>query len=67
MSICQDAALAAMNAHFTGSTLAENDEGPASIDPSFVVQAARSVRRRITLEMIQGYERWRDQSGVTVV
>lgn len=28
------------------------------------VQAAKSVRRRITPEVIQEYEEWRDRSGV---
>lgn len=29
-----------------------------------LIQAAKSVRKRITYDMIRYYERWRDQSGV---
>lgn len=69
VAICQDAALAAMNAHFvdSDSTADGEDDGPVYVDRRFIVEAARSVRRRITLDMVRGYEEWRDQSGVTIV
>ncbi|GAA5821309.1 hypothetical protein JCM11251_004562 [Rhodosporidiobolus azoricus] len=53
-SICQDAALSAM----------EDDINASSIGRGFFLQAARSVRRRITPEVVQEYEEWRDRSGV---
>ncbi|GAA5884653.1 hypothetical protein JCM6882_005335 [Rhodosporidiobolus microsporus] len=54
VSICQDAALSAM----------EDDINAPSIRRDFFLQAARSVRRRITPEVVQEYEAWRDRSGV---
>ncbi|GAA5934880.1 AAA family ATPase AFG2 [Sporobolomyces koalae] len=53
-SVCQDAALSAMN---------ENMNAP-DIQRKHFVEAARTVRRRITPEVIQEYEEWRDRSGV---
>ncbi|GAA6058781.1 hypothetical protein JCM10212_001897 [Sporobolomyces blumeae] len=53
-SICQDAALSAMN----------EDMNIPNISRKHFVEAARSVRRRITPEVIQEYEEWRDRSGV---
>ncbi|GAA6002219.1 hypothetical protein JCM10207_003132 [Rhodosporidiobolus poonsookiae] len=54
VSICQDAALAAMEA----------DINAPSIKRDFFLAAAQSVRRRITPEVIAEYEEWRDRSGV---
>ncbi|GAA6055469.1 hypothetical protein JCM3770_002843 [Rhodotorula araucariae] len=53
-SICQDAALTAMN----------EDMNTPNVRREHFVQAAQSVRRRITPEVIQEYEEWRDRSGV---
>ncbi|GJN87425.1 hypothetical protein Rhopal_000374-T1 [Rhodotorula paludigena] len=53
-SICQDAALAAMN----------EDMNTPSVGRKHFVEAARTVRRRITPEVIAEYEDWRDRSGV---
>ncbi|WVQ80069.1 hypothetical protein IAT38_002170 [Cryptococcus sp. DSM 104549] len=54
VSICQDAALAAMN---------ENLDAPY-VKRSHLVHSAETVRRRITPEMVDFFEQWRDQSGV---
>ncbi|KAM0754878.1 AAA-domain-containing protein, partial [Meredithblackwellia eburnea MCA 4105] len=54
VSICQDAAMNAMN---------ENLEA-LHIGRTHLLEAARTVRRRITKEMIESYEEWRDQSGL---
>ncbi|BGP38636.1 AAA+-type ATPase [Rhodotorula kratochvilovae] len=53
-SICQDAALTAMN----------EDMNTPNVRREHFVQAAKTVRRRITPEVIQEYEEWRDRSGV---
>ncbi|GAA5899427.1 hypothetical protein JCM8208_001643 [Rhodotorula glutinis] len=53
-SICQDAALTAMN----------EDMNTPSVRREHFVEAAKSVRRRITPEVIREYEEWRDHSGV---
>ncbi|GAA5915816.1 AAA family ATPase AFG2 [Sporobolomyces salmoneus] len=53
-SVCQDAALSAMN----------EDMNAPNIQRKHFVEAARTVRRRITPEVIQEYEEWRDRSGV---
>ncbi|GAA5879001.1 hypothetical protein JCM1840_007411 [Sporobolomyces johnsonii] len=53
-SICQDAALSAMN----------EDMNTPSVGRKHFVEAARTVRRRITPEVIREYEEWRDRSGV---
>ncbi|KAM0788531.1 hypothetical protein ACM66B_001659 [Microbotryomycetes sp. NB124-2] len=53
-SICQDAALAAMN---------ENIEAPF-VGSKHFVESARTVRRRITPQVIREYENWRDSSGL---
>ncbi|OCF57516.1 AAA family ATPase [Kwoniella mangroviensis CBS 10435] len=53
-SICQDAALAAMN---------EDLDAPY-VKKSHLLHSARTVRRRITPDMISFFEEWRDQSGV---
>ncbi|GAA6012932.1 hypothetical protein JCM11491_006233 [Sporobolomyces phaffii] len=53
-SVCQDAALSAMN----------EDMNAPDIQRKHFVEAARTVRRRITPEVIQEYEEWRDRSGV---
>jgi AAA family ATPase len=53
-SICQDAALAAMN---------EDLDAPY-VKREHLVHSAKTVRRRITPEMISFFEEWRDQSGV---
>ncbi|WVF67432.1 hypothetical protein IAT40_002188 [Kwoniella sp. CBS 6097] len=52
--ICQDAALAAMN---------EDLDAPF-VKRSHLLHSARTVRRRITPDMIRFFEEWRDQSGV---
>ncbi|KAG9048963.1 AAA+-type ATPase [Tulasnella sp. UAMH 9824] len=53
-SVCQDAALAAMqdniDARFVGSR--------------YFLDSARSMRRQITPEMIKAFEDWRDMAGV---
>jgi AAA family ATPase len=54
ISICQDAALEAMN---------EDLEAPF-VKGSHLRKSAETVRRRITPEMIDFFESWRDQSGV---
>ncbi|KAK8854718.1 hypothetical protein IAR55_003457 [Kwoniella newhampshirensis] len=53
-SICQDAALAAMN----------EDLNAPFVKRSHLVHSAQTVRRRITPDMIHFFEKWRDQSGV---
>ncbi|BGP01307.1 ATPase family gene 2 protein [Rhodotorula toruloides] len=53
-SICQDAALSAMN----------EDMNTPNVRREHFVTAAKTVRRRITPEVIQEYEEWRDRSGV---
>ncbi|ORY35743.1 P-loop containing nucleoside triphosphate hydrolase protein [Naematelia encephala] len=53
-SICQDAALAAMN----------EDLNAPFVKRDHLVHSAKTVRRRITPAMIQFFEQWRDQSGV---
>ncbi|GAA5863803.1 hypothetical protein JCM3774_001163 [Rhodotorula dairenensis] len=53
-SVCQDAALEAMN----------EDMNTPNVRRKHFVAAAKSVRRRITPEVIQEYEEWRDRSGV---
>ncbi|GAA5832708.1 hypothetical protein JCM3766R1_004306 [Sporobolomyces carnicolor] len=53
-SVCQDAALSAMN----------EDMNAPNIQRKHFVEAARTVRRRITPEVILEYEEWRDRSGV---
>ncbi|KWU41498.1 AAA-domain-containing protein, partial [Rhodotorula sp. JG-1b] len=53
-SVCQDAALEAMN----------EDMNAPNVSRKHFVAAAKSVRRRITPEVIQEYEEWRDRSGV---
>ncbi|GAA5976177.1 hypothetical protein JCM10908_005408 [Rhodotorula pacifica] len=53
-SVCQDAALEAMN----------EDMNAPNVRRKHFVAAAKSVRRRITPEVIQEYEEWRDRSGV---
>ncbi|ORY73265.1 ATPase family protein [Leucosporidium creatinivorum] len=53
-SICQDAALSAMN----------EDMNTPSVGKAHFIEAARTVRRRITKEVIEGYEEWRDSSGL---
>ncbi|WOO82216.1 AAA family ATPase AFG2 [Vanrija pseudolonga] len=55
-SICQDAALATMN---------ENLEAPY-VTREHLLHSARTVRRRITPDMIRFFERWRDQSGIRI-
>ncbi|GAA5855531.1 hypothetical protein JCM8547_007875 [Rhodosporidiobolus lusitaniae] len=54
VSICQDAALSAME---------DNVEAP-HIRREFLLHATQTVRRRITPEVVQEYEEWRDRSGV---
>ncbi|GEM06903.1 ribosome biogenesis factor recycling AAA family ATPase [Rhodotorula toruloides] len=53
-SICQDAALSAMN----------EDMNTPNVRREHFITAAKTVRRRITPEVIQEYEEWRDRSGV---
>jgi AAA family ATPase len=53
-SICQDAALTAMN----------EDLNAAFVKGAHLLHSARTVRRRITPEMIDYFEAWRDQSGI---
>ncbi|WWC71496.1 uncharacterized protein I206_105454 [Kwoniella pini CBS 10737] len=53
-SICQDAALAAMN---------EDLDAPY-VKKSHLIHSAKTVRRRITYDMLKFFEEWRDQSGV---
>ncbi|WWC90625.1 uncharacterized protein L201_005561 [Kwoniella dendrophila CBS 6074] len=53
-SICQDAALAAMN----------EDLNAPYVKKSHLIHSAQTVRRRITPDMIEFFEDWRDQSGV---
>ncbi|KAL1412518.1 AAA+-type ATPase [Vanrija albida] len=53
-SICQDAALTTMN---------EDLEAPY-VKREHLLHSARTVRRRITPDMIRFFERWRDQSGI---
>jgi AAA family ATPase len=53
-SICQDAALAAMN---------EDLDAPF-VKKSHLLHSARTVRRRITPTMLRFFEEWRDQSGI---
>ncbi|CAK9782935.1 putative peroxisome biosynthesis protein PAS1 [Cutaneotrichosporon oleaginosum] len=53
-SICQDAALAAMN---------EDLDAPF-VKKAHLLHSARTVRRRITPAMLRFFEEWRDQSGV---
>ncbi|WWD19137.1 hypothetical protein CI109_103595 [Kwoniella shandongensis] len=53
-SICQDAALAAMN----------EDLNAPYVKRTHLVHSAQTVRRRITPDMIEFFEEWRDQSGV---
>lgn len=53
-SICQDAALMAMN----------EDVNAPHVRREHFVHSAKTVRRRITPSMIAFFERWRDQSGV---
>ncbi|WVQ95019.1 hypothetical protein IAU59_002111 [Kwoniella sp. CBS 9459] len=52
--VCQDAALAAMN---------EDLDAPY-VKRSHLLHSARTVRRRITPDMVRFFEEWRDQSGV---
>ncbi|XAO26058.1 hypothetical protein I312_104892 [Cryptococcus bacillisporus CA1280] len=54
VSVCQDAALAAMN---------ESLDAPF-VKGSHLVNSAHTVRRRITPDMIAFFEEWRDLSGV---
>ncbi|WVQ90580.1 hypothetical protein IAS59_004360 [Cryptococcus gattii] len=54
VSVCQDAALAAMN---------ESLDAPY-VKGSHLVNSAHTVRRRITPDMIAFFEEWRDLSGV---
>ncbi|WVO21452.1 uncharacterized protein IAS62_002761 [Cryptococcus decagattii] len=54
VSVCQDAALAAMN---------ESLDAPY-VKGSHLVNSAYTVRRRITPDMIAFFEEWRDLSGV---
>jgi len=56
-SICQEAALLAMN---------ENVEAPFVARQHFL-QAAKAIRRQITPDMVRFFESWRDQSGVRSV
>ncbi|GHJ85370.1 hypothetical protein NliqN6_1772 [Naganishia liquefaciens] len=56
-SICQDAALTTMN---------ENLNAPF-VRKQHLLDAAKSVRRRITPNMISQFEAWRDQSGARSV
>ncbi|WVR09537.1 hypothetical protein IAU60_006606 [Kwoniella sp. DSM 27419] len=53
-SICQDAALAAMN----------EDLNAPYVKRAHLIHSALTVRRRITPDMIRFFEKWRDQSGV---
>ena len=53
-SICQDAALTAMN---------EDLDAPY-VKREHLLHSARTVRRRITREMLDYFEAWRDQSGI---
>lgn len=53
-SICQDAALAAMN----------EDVEALYVGAEHLLHSAKTVRRRITSDMISFFEAWRDQSGV---
>lgn len=53
-SICQDAALSAMN----------EDIEIAAVARRHLSEAARTVRRRITPEVVREYEEWRDRSGL---
>lgn len=53
-SICQDAALSAMN----------EDIEIAAVARRHLYEAARTVRRRITPQVVQEYEQWRDRSGL---
>ncbi|SCV67658.1 BQ2448_5269 [Microbotryum intermedium] len=52
--ICQDGALNAMNEHIE----------IAAVGRRHLVEAAKSIRRRITTEVVRGYEEWSDRSGV---
>ncbi|WVQ72083.1 hypothetical protein IAR50_001628 [Cryptococcus sp. DSM 104548] len=54
VSICQDAALSAMN----------EDLNAPFVKGIHLTQSAMTVRRRITPEMMRFFEEWRDQSGV---
>ncbi|WVN86229.1 uncharacterized protein L203_101390 [Cryptococcus depauperatus CBS 7841] len=54
VSICQDAALAAMN----------EDINAPYVKKSHLVHSAKTVRRRITSEIMEFFEEWGDQSGI---
>ncbi|KAJ9128233.1 hypothetical protein QFC24_000525 [Naganishia onofrii] len=56
-SICQDAALMSMN----------EDLSAPYVRKQHLLDAAKSVRRRITPSMISQFEAWRDQSGARSV
>ncbi|KAJ9107805.1 hypothetical protein QFC19_002710 [Naganishia cerealis] len=56
-SICQDAALMSMN----------EDLNAPYVRKQHLLDAAKSVRRRITPSMISRFEAWRDQSGARSV
>ncbi|KAJ9091293.1 hypothetical protein QFC20_007670 [Naganishia adeliensis] len=56
-SICQDAALITMN----------EDLNAPFVRKQHLMDAAKSVRRRITPSMISQFEAWRDQSGARSV
>ncbi|KAG8910536.1 AAA+-type ATPase [Tulasnella sp. 417] len=53
-SVCQDAALAAMQ---------DNIDAPF-VGSRYFLDAARSMRRQITPEMIKAFEEWRDTAGI---
>ncbi|KAK4050922.1 AAA+-type ATPase [Microbotryomycetes sp. JL221] len=53
-SICQDAALSAMN----------EDINAPFVGGKHFIEAARTVRRRITTQVVKEYEAWRDSSGL---
>nr|ODN94476.1 AAA family ATPase [Cryptococcus depauperatus CBS 7855] len=54
VSICQDAALAAMN----------EDINAPHVKKSHLVHSAKTIRRRITSEIMEFFEEWGDQSGI---
>ncbi|KAG8944521.1 AAA+-type ATPase [Tulasnella sp. 424] len=54
VSICQDAALAAM----------QDDIDVPFVGSKYFLEASRSMRRQITPEMIKAFDDWRDMAGV---
>jgi hypothetical protein len=55
-----------MNAHYADSKRSEDndDDGPDCIGSGFFANAAKGQKRRITREMIRGFEAWRDSTEI---